>query len=177
MSKHNEMKIKVKIEHITRYIIIWRLDYHIRRTVSLLRFIDSIFHVHPFVFSFSHFLSSSFIQPFSMYTYICTFIYIYIYIYIYTYRHIVICICVARKKKNVHLCTSMYSHDIFPLKTLRTIGSILNVFYFMYNIIGLSSSSLYNLGSDTCARLVSLRLQMTLSCFRSLFFLALPSVI
>lgn len=132
------------------------INNRVDRVVSLLTFADSItcIHIHSFLF----FLSLSFAQR------VCTLTYHTV------YRNIYIFICVAGKKECTFMYTYVFSY-VFPLKTPRTIGSMLNVSLFiciMYS--GFSSSSLfiiYNLGSDTCA---GFRLRIILSLYFFLYF-------
>lgn len=115
-----------------------------------------------FIHSFSFFsLSLPLVRSTGMYTYLP---------YSISYN---VFICVAQEKKNVRLCTPMYFSYVFPLKTLRTIGSMLNVSLFFICIMYSGFfffSLLYNLDSDTCARLASFRSRIISSFSLYIFF-------
>lgn len=149
-------KILHKVESLSGDLIIVSTELPRFSNLSI-----QLSHIHSFVSSFSRFLSSSFAHR------ICTLTYVQIYI--------VIFIRVTGQKR-----TFMYTYVFWCvclLKTLRTIGSMLNVF--MYNIMIHVLFFINNLVSDTCARLACFHFtnnSFDLSLFFFLFFV-LSSVV
>lgn len=96
----------MKITYILRNKSLFDCDLiisHLDRVVSLLTFIDSITCIHSFIHFFVLSLSLPLFRSTGMYTYL-------------PYRYIVIYLYVSQEKKNVRLCTPMYSRMCFRLK-------------------------------------------------------------
>lgn len=110
------MKIKYTLRNKSLFdcdLIISHLD----RVVSLLTFTDSITCIHSFIHFFVLSLSLPLFHSTGMYTYL-------------PYRYIVIYLYVSQEKKErTFMYTYVFSY-VFPLKTPRTIGSMLNVSFF-----------------------------------------------
>lgn len=111
-------------------------------------------------FLFSRFFSFSFTQR------VCTLTYRTV------YRNVFI--CVAGKKERTFMYTYIFSY-VFPLKTPRTIGSMLNVsFFYMYNVqwVFFLLFIIYVISIRIrCARLASFRLRIIFSISLPFFYL------